>query len=296
MIKLSIRQLSAIRELAVSRNFTVAASSLHTTQSNLSMMIRQAEEIVGLRLFDRTTKQVSPTPAGEAFANSIGRLLDDLEAHIASLQSLGELSKGTLSIGVTPLLSSTLIARVVAQFSEQYPGISVRMEDTTTEALTTLLTRREIDLAIGTFDGRASEIHIHPLFEDRLLALSHPALGLGSTVKWNDLLAQKLIGIGQNSSVGRLIEHAFWSASRRIVRPAIASHHWLTVMALTAELRGVCIVPSYACISELTENLVRSDLVDPVVSRTVGVATIKGRSLSPAAQAFIRTLQEKARA
>ncbi|MGH8813190.1 MAG: LysR family transcriptional regulator, partial [Advenella sp.] len=145
MIKLSIKQLTAIRELASARSFTVAASNLHTTQSNLSMTIREAEQIVGLRLFDRTTKFVTPTAAGESFAVSIGRLLDDLDLHITNLQSLGELSNGTLSIGVTPLLGSTLVAEAIAKFSELYPGIVIRMEDAPTQTLVTLLMRREID-------------------------------------------------------------------------------------------------------------------------------------------------------
>ncbi len=295
MTKLSIKQLSAIRELASSRSFTVAASNLHTTQSNLSMMIREAEEIVGLRLFDRTTKYVSPTAAGESFADSVGRLLEDLDSHIENLQSLGTLSNGTLAFGVTPLLGATLIAQAVSDFNEQYPGIAIRMEDASTQSLVTLLTRREIDLAIGTFDGRAAEIHMQPLFEDRLVVLSHPAIGFGDTVKWSDLLNKRLVGIGQSSSVGKLVEHAFWSSAKRIVRPTIVSHHWHTVMALTQSVKGVCIVPSYACESELDGALIRSSLVAPNVSRTIGIATIKGRSLSPAAEAFRRMLTEQTR-
>ncbi|MFA5702282.1 MAG: LysR family transcriptional regulator [Advenella sp.] len=178
MSKLSIKQLLAICEVASSRSFTVAAANLHTTQSNLSMTIREAEEIVGVKLFDRTTKYVSPTAAGEAFAESIRRILEDLDLQITNLQSLGELSKGILSIGVTPLLSSTLVAHAVANFSVLYPGIVIRLEEAPTQTLVTLLTHREIDLAIGTFEGWASEIQMKPLFEDRLVALSHPSLGL----------------------------------------------------------------------------------------------------------------------
>jgi len=290
MIKLSIRQLSAIRELASSRSFTIAASNLHTTQSNLSMIIREAEDIVGLQLFDRTTKYVSPTAAGEAFAESIGRILDDLDLHITNLQVLGELSKGTLSVGMTPLLSSTLVARAVVKFSEQYPGIVIRLEEATTQVLVTQLINREIDLAIGTFEGRAAEIQMTPLFDDFLVALSHPSVGLGEEARWEELLNKKLIGIAHSSSVGKLIEHTFSGVAKRAVRPMITSHHWLTVMALTSSVKGVCIVPSYACISDFSSNLVRSALIEPIVSRPISIASIKGRSLSPAAEAFMHIL------
>jgi DNA-binding transcriptional LysR family regulator len=91
--------------------------------------------------------------------------------------------------------------------------------------------------------------------------------------------------------VGKLIEHTFWNSGKRIVHPAIASQHWLTVMALTSSMKGVCIVPSYACVAGFTNNLVRSELVEPSVSRTISLASIKGRSLSPAAEAFARMLR-----
>lgn len=290
MIKLSIRQLLAIRELASARSFTVAASNLHTTQSNLSMTIREAEAIVGLRLFDRTTKFVIPTAAGQSFADSVSRLLDDLDSHIANLQALGDLANGTVSIGVTPLLGSTLLAQVIARFNELYPGIAIRIEDASTHTLVSLLTRREIDLAIGTFEGRAAEIEMHPLFDDRLVALSHPSVGLKKKVKWAELLDKKIVGIDKDSSVGKMIEHAFWDAAKRVVRPTLASHHWLTVMALTSSVKGICIVPSYACISGFTSNLVPSELIEPSMSRTISIASIKGRSRSPAADAFMRML------
>jgi len=292
MIKLSIKQLSAIRELAASRSFTLAAQKLHTTQSNLSMIIREAEAILGVRLFDRTTKRVSPTVAGEAFAQSIDRALGDLDANIQDLQAQGTLSRGTLSIGVTPLLSSTLVAQAVARFRDRYPEIVIRMEDAVTHRLVTLLTRREIDLAIGTFEGRAAGMHMQPLFDDRLVTLSHPSVGLGACVTWTDLADKPLIGIGANSSVGKLIDHTFWSVTKRLVRPAITSHHWLTVIALTSSLKGICIAPRYACAPRLINDLVVSALVDPVVSRTVSVASMQGRSLPSAAQAFAHILAQ----
>lgn len=284
MIKLSIKQLSAIRELAATKNFTIAAANLHTSQSNLSMTIREAEEIVGVRLFDRTTKVVSTTAAGEAFAQSVARLLDDLGAQISDLQSIGSLSSGTLALGVTPLLGSTVVAKVIAEFSARFPRILIRMEDASTDTLVALLTSRKIELAIGTFDGRASEIQAVPLFEDPLVALSHPSLALGESVTWAQLADLPLIGIENTSSVGRLIEHAFWSSGRRHVHPTITSHHWMTVISLTKSSKGVCIVPKYACTATNQRGLNSSLVIDPVVSRAIGLASIKGRSLSPAAE------------
>lgn len=291
-MKLSIRQLKAIREVAATSSFTVAASNLYTTQSNLSIAIREAEEIVGLRLFDRTTKYVWPTAAGQSFAAVITRTLDDLEAEIARLQLSGSLAEGMLSIGVGPLLGSTLIATVAAQFYGKYPGITIKMEDATTHVLADLLARRQIELAIGTFEAHAEDVSLRPLFEDKLIALSHPSLGLAESVTWQELANHKFIGIVGSSAVGRLVTHAFWSSGRRKINPVITSRHWLTVLSLTSSMRGICVAPEYAYSSQLSGELVRSEITEPVVSRKVSVASAKGISLSPAAQAFEAMLTE----
>ena len=293
MIKLTIKQLTAIKELAAARSYTRAATRLHTTQSNLSTTIREAESLLGMRLFDRSTKSVTPTAAGQEFAQAMGRLLNELEAHIDNVQAEGRLARGTLAVGVTPLLSSTLVPDMFAEFNERFPQITLRLEDATTIELLGLLERRDIDLAIGTFEHRSSQITTQDLFDDELVVLSHPSLDLPKQVSWAELCDQRLVSIDSHSSVGRIVEHTLWSAQRRRVRYVIQSHHWLTVMSLTHAMKAVCIAPQYALSSQYGPMLRRSDLIEPRVSRTISVATLRDRELSPSASQFVQMLLHK---
>src|SRR5690625_6286890 len=95
-MNVTIKQLTYFREVARCGSFTDAANQLHTSQSNLSSSIRVLEELLGVRLINRTTKHFELTESGEAFLDVAERVLDDLEnarsgEHTSELQSRGHL-------------------------------------------------------------------------------------------------------------------------------------------------------------------------------------------------------------
>ena len=109
MIKITIRHLTAVRELARTQSFTQAANRLHTTQSNLSLAIQEAESILGVRLFDRTTKRCRLTDVGAEFLGTVDRVLDDLQTGIDNVDASVRLQRGKLAVGAASLLTSTLL-------------------------------------------------------------------------------------------------------------------------------------------------------------------------------------------
>jgi LysR family carnitine catabolism transcriptional activator len=292
MIKLTIKQLAAIRELAATQSFTVAAARLHTAQSNLSKSIQEAESILGVKLFDRTTKTVSLTDVGRDFSRVVVRMLDDLESEIDNVNAIGRVVAGSLSIGVTPLLAATLLPPVFAAYAGRFPEVALRVEDDATDILFNKLMGREVDLAIGTFESRVPGVSLLPLFDDPLVLLSHPSLGLGPKVAWDELSRQRVVGMTWNSSVGRIIDNTHWEVRRKKLRIVAQSRHWLTVVSLADSLRAVCVVPTYALALPQAQALRQSALVKPKVTRTVYAASLKNREPSAAAHSFLALLTE----
>lgn len=292
MIKLTLKQLAAIKELADQQSFTAAAARLYTTQSNLSSTIQEAEHMLGVRLFDRTTKSVTVTDTGKELAQGVGRVLDELAFHIDNAQAVGRLARGSLSIGVTPLLSSTVVPRLLADFHRRHPQIALRLDDESTSTLVTLLQQRSIDLAVGTFERKTPDIQLQPLFSDELVVLSHANAGLGDRVSWSAVAGLRLVGISSNSSVGALIESKFLEVKNQRPRYIVQSHHWLTVISMTEAFEAACIVPHYAFESHHVSNLRMSRLIRPTVSREVHVASLRNRELSTAAKHFLDLLKK----
>src|SRR3954454_10218058 len=100
---MELRQLRYFVAVARTRHFGQAAEQLHMAQSPLSQAIRQLESQIGATLFDRTTRRVDLTAAGEAFLRDAERILDALEDAQARVRYMGEGSTGLLRIGSTGL-------------------------------------------------------------------------------------------------------------------------------------------------------------------------------------------------
>lgn len=293
MIRLSMRQLLAVRELAATRSFTAAASRLHTTQSNVSAAIQDAEHLLGVKLFHRTTRSVDLTGFGEEFAERLAPMLDGLETCIDEIQAGGRLARGQLALGVTPLLGSTMIPQVLAEFHAAHPHLLLRVEDGETAALRSLLASRTIELAIGTFEGENAELAVTTLFDDELVVLSHPEMQLQRTIPWAALPSLPVVSINSASSVGRIMESTMDRIGGERIQPIVQSRHWLTVVSMAASLKALCVVPRYATALRTRWRMRLSRLVDPVVKRPIGMVSIKGRHLSPAGEQFSKLLTRR---
>ena len=124
---IEVRLLRNALMLAKHQNFARAASKLNISQPTLTRSIQSLERTVGELLFDRTTRTIRPTKAGEI-------VLKHASIIIASERALQEevgrhqgLTVGSLFIGTGPYAGTELIAPVIGQFSSQYPGIKVEV-------------------------------------------------------------------------------------------------------------------------------------------------------------------------
>lgn len=294
MSKLTMRQLSAIREVARTQNFTEAALRLNTTQSNISLAIREVEDVLGTRLFERTTKRFRLTNAGSDFVPVVERILDDLQAGVENVHASSQLQKGVLAIGATPLLISTLLCQYVAEYRESHPKIDIRLEDTSSDELTQLLRNRSLEFVIGTFTEKDTDLKVEPLFEEPLTVLAHPATRLSGRCTWRQLLAHPLVSTVRTSTFGQLIDSTVWKVTGRPYRPMLEVRYWTSVISLAESLATACIVPGYAS-RTMHGKLKKVQLLEPRVVRTISIAYLIGRELSPAGRAFLQLLLAKKR-
>ena len=126
-------------------SFTAAAERLGCTKTRVSLQIRRLEERLGQSLFHRTTRQVQPTPAGEAFYQQCRPLWSGLEAALGTLEADRQTLTGELRISAPEDYAMQTLAPVVAAFSAEHPGLQVELRggDRITD-----MVREGIDLAI----------------------------------------------------------------------------------------------------------------------------------------------------
>lgn len=163
-----LRHLRYLLAVADHGGFTRAAEALHVSQPTLSQQIRQLEETLGVSLFDRTSRTVKPTDAGEAYIECARRVLVELEAGKRALHDVKDLSRGTLRLAMTPTFMAYLVGPLVRDFAARYPGIHLQIFELSMDDIEAGLADDSLDIAIAFTPVRSPEIECIPAFTETL--------------------------------------------------------------------------------------------------------------------------------
>jgi DNA-binding transcriptional LysR family regulator len=289
----SLKQLRGFVVVAEEGSFTRAAQQLFLSQSALSALVRGLEDELGLRLFDRTTRRLELTEAGQEFKGVVQRALADLEGAANDLRDAAQRRRGRVRLGTTPLLASTLVPPLMQGFSARYPDIELSLLDASTDVLLASLRRGELDLALSTFERSEADMQATALLSDPMVAVcprGHPLAGV-AVLTWRDLLDQPLLLLREGSGLRALVDRCFETLGVQ-PRPAQQVTHVATAMAMAASGMGVAILPAYALRVSHFGNLVGVALTEPALSREISLVHLRERSLTAAAQAMSEHLRE----
>lgn len=167
MIDLTLRQMRFALALAEAGHFGRAADACHVTQPALSQQIRQIEAAFGVRLFERTTRAVRPTPFGQEFLVRAARIVAEADALVSFAQSPGGRPVRPLRFGMIPTIAPYLLPDIYPALRSAMPDIVIAAREARTETLLQGLENGEIDLALIATDppetGRYAQA---PLFAD----------------------------------------------------------------------------------------------------------------------------------
>lgn len=245
---LSMRQLAALCAVARHASFTRAAEELHVTQAGLSAMVREMEVQAGVRLFERTTRRVALTPAGARMLPAARRALDILEAAMADVRALGTAARTRLRVGVTPIIASAVMPRVLRRLAQRLPGLQVEVLDVDRSIIRAQVESGMLDLGLGAFFERESGMRRAAILPAALmLALpAHGDLGPGP-LPWQALPAGAWLALPPDNQIQRLADRflpeSVLAGERRVVT------HLETAIAMVAEGVGQAVLPSFAAIA-----------------------------------------------
>jgi DNA-binding transcriptional LysR family regulator len=289
---LNLRQLQSFVTVARLNSFTRAAWLLHLSQPALTKQIRQLEETLGVRLFDRNTRSVGLTRIGQELAPVVNQLLQEIEAVVVNTKELAEKSRGVVRIAALPSISSTLLPAVIARFKQSYPGVSVVLKDVIAQRLIAMVKAEEVDFGVGSLNVADPEVGFSPLIGDRMIVVFPPGSKLEQkkAVGLRELANLPLVLMESGSSVRKLVDQAFASIGQ-IARPAFEATYMSTAAGMVRAGLGIAILPASAFeMGELT-GLRARPIKSPALTREIGVIEKTGRSLSPAAESFLNVMK-----
>ena len=287
-MNVTLRQMRAFVEVVRSGGFTAASKRLHLTQSATSLLVRELEGQLGLQLLDRSTRRLALTEAGSEFLRSSARILVDVDEAVLQAQDLLEMRRGRVTVAAPPVLASTLLPDVIAEFEAQHPAITVRMADVPVDQIVLQVQSGEADFGVGVFPSQEIDLDRMALLEHALGAMVPSAWPLAKRrreLRWADLADQRMIVMSDSTGFPKLIDPLLYSAGVAI-KPRFEVHYLWSAIGLAEAGLGIAIVPAYAGLLVRSNRVRFRVLQEPIVQRKIELITHPGRSLSPSARAF----------
>ena len=290
----SLRQLRVF--VAVSRygSFSRAGESIGLSQSAVSHSMKELEAEMGVRLLDRTTREVALTDAGLRLANRVEPLLDELHAMLLDTRSFGTQHNGRVRIASSQTISAQLMPQCIASGALQYPDIRVLLRDQAQQLVLNSVRNAEVDFGIVIDPGENTDLDCEAILHEPFLMMcreDHPLAALPE-VKWQALNGQKLV-LQDYASGSRILIDGALKAQKVKAEIVQEIGHPATLFPMVEAGIGISVIPALALPGPEGSKLVVKSLV-PEINRVLMLVKRKNRSLSPAAQAIWQVVKEQA--
>jgi DNA-binding transcriptional LysR family regulator len=287
-MNITSRQLKAFVLTARHQSFSRAAEQLFITQSGMSVLVRELETQLGVRLFERTTRKVALTEFGTQFLPVADRSLRELEAAAANLSRSAAAAGDSLLIGAAPFPAAEIVPQAIRAYATLDARLHIQVVDAERPRLLELLQAGQIDVALLT--GAPEDppgTHWLPIARFALMLVCPAQTGreLPLEVRWTDIARLRLIGLPRGYPIQQLVDEQLLRAGR--FTPVEASCNYLeTQIAMVEAGAGAAVVPTSAALTCAKREVTMHALVDPVVWTHFCWATSRSRPLSPRAQDF----------
>ncbi len=296
MSRLTLPKLSAFLKLAETSSFREAATQLGVSQPALSRTIQHIETRIGTRLFDRDTRTVMLTPAGERLHPLAERLLEDYEKVFRELHEFVEGREGLIRIAALPSIACALLPAAISNFQTRFPKVRFEIWEDVGEPVHQVVRERVADFGIAPPPQIAGELRYQELIKDSLVFVSRADDPLAEVREhgWTVFSDRPFISTSYETGLRKMVESGLAQAGV-MVECLFNCKHPTTVASLIAAGQGI------SALTRLTMEQIASPLIawrpltDPTISRSIGIVRHNGRSLSPTAQLFVRELERQAR-
>jgi LysR family carnitine catabolism transcriptional activator len=292
----ALRHLKCFVEVAVWQSVSKAAIQLNVSQSALTLTLQQLEASIGVRLFDRTTRTLLLTAAGEEFLPTAQRLLEDFDSALGKMRELGVRARGHVSIAVVPSIMAFIIPQALGKFMKLHPGVTVHLREDSSNAAEERVLNREVDFGITSPSSRRSNLNYTPLFEDQFAVVfgdDHP-LAKMKRVRWRDLDPYHVIGFSQDSRLAMQVRQMQSETVPEHVRnPRCRVSHTGTIESLVNQGLGICALPCLSAKRVPLNKLQCRLLEEPAYHRQICLLQPDQRSLSPAAGVLLDLILEE---
>jgi len=293
-LPVTLRQLQYIVAVADLGGFRRAAEACHVSQPSLSLQVAQAEDALGLQLFERDRRQARVSAAGAAVVAQARTVL-------MAMGDLGELARqagdpfaGTLRIGVIPTISPYLLPEIAPALAREYPRLTIRWSEDRTSGLVAQVNAGALDVAILALEADLGGLDHAVLLRDPFLlaaAPSHPLAVAGQGARLDDLHDADVLLLDDG--------HCFRDQALRLCarggahEAGFRATSLATLVQMASAGGSVTLLPAIAVpVENRRGQLVVRPFTPSGPGRTIVLAWRRGSALTPALQRLAATIRD----
>lgn len=295
LINWNSRDLQVFLALAQTLSFRRTAEQVHLSQPAVSGLITRLEQSLGVRLFDRTTRSVQLTDAGQVFVDRAQLLCCEAADAMRAVRDVAELRVGKVLMAALPSLAATVVPLAFARFAASYPDVQLQLFDRLSGPAFDLVRAGQVEFALTASNPAYADLDYLPLAADGFVLLippGHPLAQSTQPLRWSEVTTLTHISMPLPSSV-RQYANAALLAHRVHFEPRYEVEHLATINAMVAAGLGVAALPELAAVVAPQDGRVVRPLIQPDMLRPIGMVKRRGRPLSAASAEMVAMLTQE---
>jgi LysR family transcriptional activator of glutamate synthase operon len=281
-------------EVAMREHVTEAADALHVAQSSVSRQIFNLESELGVDLFIREGRRVKLTPIGKIFLERMKHAMNVIDDATREVEEYLDPEKGTIRIAFPISLAAHTLPTVIYAFRLRYPEAKFQLKQGLYRDLIDGVVKGDFNLAlVGPLPLEEQKINRKILFTENIVALLpiHHPLAKRSSIKLRELKDDPFCLLPEGFVFRDIVVNACTELG---FTPNVAfeGDDIDALKGLVSAGLGIALMPEVTLVDNIPRSTVKIPLIEPNVTRTVGVITPTQRVLLPTEELFYEFLQE----
>jgi len=287
-----LRTLEMFCSVAEFQSFSRAAAEHDVTQSAVSQSVQHLEESLGARLLDRTRRPLALTPAGEVYLAGVLKLLRGYQRLEQDVRALDGRLAGRLSIAAIYSIGSTYMPSAREEFRRRHPGVEVRFEYGSADAVSRMVESGEVDFGLVSYPKNTRKLRFVSWLEEpmRVISTASHRLAGGGEIGLPDLDGEEFVGFDSSLKIRRVVD-AFLARHGVSVDVTMEFDNIDSMIRAVQANEGLTILPESTVRKECADGSLRVIACRAMqLTRPLGVVIRRAGGLSRAADEFTSLL------
>ena len=289
---MELRDLKSFIEVVNHQSFTKAAAHSYLSQPSFSKAVKKLEIELNVELFNRTTRHLQLTDAGQIVYQQAQKSLAALFEITNLLDDLRNVAFGEIKIGIPPLIGTLFFPILAKQIQEKYPNVSLQLVERGAKLIGQLVENGQVDLGIVVLPEDDSKFTIRPFITDEFVLYVHKKhpFAMKGSVTIRELKGEKFILFSEEFTLHDYIKDVCLGAG---FMPEISyqSSQWDLITELVSSEFGVALLPKSIYQKQNNPNLQIVPITEPTLYWRLGIITKKDTYQSFALREVLKILE-----